>query len=56
VTESITITDNRTGASFEVPIVDGGVDAGAWAKHLPGLWFFDPSFGTTAAASSAITM
>ena len=27
VTESITITDNRTGESIEVPIVNGGVDA-----------------------------
>lgn len=55
MTESITITDNRTGASFEVPIVDGGVDSTAWSKNLPGLWFFDPSYGTTAAAASGIT-
>jgi citrate synthase len=55
VTESITITDNRTGVSFEVPIVDGGVDSTAWSKNLPGLWFFDPSYGTTAAAASGIT-
>jgi citrate synthase len=55
VTESITITDNRTGESFEVPIVDGGVDAGAWRKHLPGLWFYDPALMTTASTSSAVT-
>ena len=53
--ESVTITDNRTGQSVEVPIVNGGVDAAQWAKLLPGVWFYDPSFGTTAAASSAIT-
>ncbi len=53
--ESITITDNRTGESVEVPIVNGGVDSGPWSKLLPGVWFSDPSFGTTAAASSAIT-
>ena len=53
--ESITITDNRTGQSVEIPIADGGVDSGAWSKLLPGLWFSDPSFGVTAAASSAIT-
>ena len=53
--ESITITDNRTGESIEIPIVNGGVDSGAWSKLLPGIWFSDPSFGTTAAASSAIT-
>ena len=55
MTESITITDNRTGETIEVPIVDGGVDAGEWSKLLPGIWFYDPSFSTTAAAASAIT-
>src|SRR5438105_5661970 len=53
--ESITITDNRTGESIEVPIVDGGVDATEWRKLLPNVWFFDPAFMTTAACSSAIT-
>ncbi|MEO5840185.1 MAG: citrate synthase [Acidimicrobiales bacterium] len=53
--ESITITDNRNGESIEIPIVNGGVDSGPWSKLLPGIWFSDPSFGTTAAASSAIT-
>jgi citrate synthase len=55
VAESITITDNRTGESVEIPIVNGGVDSGPWSKLLPGVWFSDPSFGTTAAASSSIT-
>ena len=53
--ESITFTDNRTGESFEVPIVDGGVDATEWKKRLPGLWFYDPALDTTAVTSSAIT-
>ncbi len=53
--ESITITDNRTGESFEVPIVDGGVDAAPWKKHLPGLWFHDPALDTTAVTTSAVT-
>ncbi len=53
--DSITITDNRTGESVEVPIVDGGVDATAWRKSLPNVWFYDPGFMTTAACSSAIT-
>ena len=53
--DSITITDNRTGNSVEVPIADGGVDAKEWSKLLPGIWFFDPSFGATASTSSAIT-
>jgi citrate synthase len=55
VTESITITDNRTGEAVEVPVVDGGVDAAEWRKLLPGIWFFDPSFSTTAAAASSVT-
>ncbi len=53
--ESITITDNRTGESIEIPIVDGGVRADEWAKLLPGIWFYDPAFMTTAAAESSIT-
>ena len=53
--ESITITDNRTGESIEIPIVDGGIDAGAWSSLLPGIWFDDPSFSATSGASSSIT-
>ncbi|MEM7325839.1 MAG: citrate synthase, partial [Actinomycetota bacterium] len=53
--DSVTITDNRTGESVEVPIVNGGVDASAWAKLMPGVWFLDPGFGVTASAESAIT-
>jgi citrate synthase len=55
VPESITITDNRTGESVEVPIADGGVDASAWRKLLPNIWFYDEAFMTTAATKSAIT-
>jgi citrate synthase len=55
VTESITITDNRSGESIEIPIINGGVDAADWGKFLPNIWFFDPSFGTTAGAASAVT-
>jgi citrate synthase len=55
VAESITITDNRTGDSIEVPILNGGVDATEWRKLLPNVWFYDPAFMTTAACSSAIT-
>jgi citrate synthase len=55
VADSITITDNRTGESIEVPIVDGGVDSAEWRKLLPGTWFFDPALMTTASTSSAIT-
>ncbi len=53
--ESITIMDNRTGESIEIPITDGGVSAAEWAKLLPGIWFYDPGLMTTAAAESSIT-
>ena len=55
MTESITITDNRTGEAVEIPIVNGGVDAKAWKDLLPGVWYLDPAFGSTASTESAIT-
>ena len=55
VTESITITDNRSGESVEIPIDQGGVDSKPWNQLMPGVWFNDPSFGTTAAADSTVT-
>ena len=53
--DTITITDNRTGEAVEIPIINGGVDAKAWSKLLPGVWFFDPGFTSTAVAESSIT-
>ncbi len=53
--ESITITDNRTGETVELPIVNGGVAATEWSKVLPGVWFYDPGFMSTAACESAVT-
>jgi citrate synthase len=55
VAESVTITDNRSGESIEIPIVDGGVDARAWQKLLGNLWFADTGLTQTAATESAIT-
>jgi citrate synthase len=55
VPESITITDNRTGESIEIPIRDGGVDSREWRKLLPDVFFFDPAFIATAACESSIT-
>ncbi|MST34168.1 citrate synthase [Acidimicrobiaceae bacterium USS-CC1] len=55
MTDSITVTDNRTGEAVEIPIVDGGVSADELRKLIPGIWISDPSFMTTALASSAIT-
>jgi citrate synthase len=53
--ESITITDNRTGESFEIPIVNGGVSSDAWRKSLGEVLFYDPAFMATAACESAVT-
>src|SRR5689334_16796561 len=53
--ESITITDNRTGDSVEIPIQNGGVSADDWRKLLPGVWFYDEALMTTAMTESAIT-
>jgi len=55
VPESVSITDNRTGESTEIPITDGGVDSGPWSRLLPGVWFSDPSFGATSSADSAVS-
>ncbi len=53
--ETITITDNRSGERFDIPIVDGGIAASSWRKALPDVLFFDPGYLSTAACESAIT-
>jgi len=55
VPESITITDNRTGQTLEIPIDNGGISATAWSKLLPGVWFYDPGFMFTASCESSIS-
>jgi citrate synthase len=55
VPESITITDNRSGESVEIPIADGGVNSAEWRKFLPNIWFYDPAFMTTALCASSVT-
>ncbi len=55
VPDSVTITDNRTGQSVDIPIVNGGIDGREWAKLMPGTWFLDPGFTTTASTTSSIT-
>jgi citrate synthase len=55
VPESITITDNRSGESVEIPIVHSGVNAAEWRKLLPNIWFYDPAFMTTAVCESSVT-
>jgi citrate synthase len=55
VAESITIVDNRNGNQLEIPIEHGGVSAAEWQKLLPGIWFYDPGYMSTAACESSIT-
>lgn len=52
--ETITITDNRTNQSVEIPIENRSVASAEWMKLLPGIWFYDPGLATTAGTSSAI--
>src|SRR5882672_10404566 len=57
---SLTITDNRTGKSYQVPITEGTIKAVdlRQIKASPddfGLMTYDPAFMNTAACRSAIT-
>jgi citrate synthase len=58
--ETLTVTDNRTGQSVEIPIEDGAVRATA-LKQLNrsedelGLLSYDPAFMNTASCKSAVT-
>ena len=58
--ETITVTDNRTGRSYELPIVDGTVRAMDFRKMQAhegdfGLMVYDPAFTNTASCRSGIT-
>jgi citrate synthase len=58
--ESLTIRDNRTGESYEVPILDGAIRAADIGKirsgdDQPGLAVYDPGFVNTASCRSAVT-
>ena len=58
--ETLSVTDNRTGQTFEVPIVDGTVNAMAFRQMRVddddfGLMTYDPAFMNTASCRSAIT-
>ena len=57
--DTVTFTDNRTGASSEMPIMDGThgdavVDIGSLHEEL-GYFTYDPGFMATASCRSAIT-
>ena len=58
--ETLTITDNRTGRTYEIPIAEGAIRAADLAairaaEGDPGLLVFDPGFKNTAACESRIT-
>jgi citrate synthase len=58
--DTLTITDNRTGKHYEVPITDGTIRATDLKKIRidgddPGLATYDPAFMNTAACRSRIT-
>jgi citrate synthase len=58
--DTITVTDNRTGDTVEIPISDNAIKAKALSKlKLPGacigLRSYDPGFTNTSAATSRIT-
>ncbi len=58
--DTLTLTDNRTGKSYEVPIADGTIKAMDLrqikvAEDDFGLMTYDPAFLNTAACRSAIT-
>jgi citrate synthase len=59
--ETLTITDNRTGKQYELPIMDGAIRATDLKKIKtadaddPGLMTYDPAFMNTASCRSRIT-
>ena len=58
--ETLTITDNRTGRKYDIPITDNTIRANdlrqiKTADDDFGLMTYDPSFMSTAACRSAIT-
>ena len=58
--DSLTITDNRTGRSYEVPIEDGTIRAMALRQIKVdeddfGLMLYDPAFSNTASCKSRVT-
>src|SRR5215212_3576376 len=58
--DTLSITDNRTGQSYEVPISDGTISAMALRKIKVddadfGLMTYDPAFMNTASCRSSIT-
>ena len=58
--DSLSVTDNRTGAAYEIPIADGAIRATELRlikvdEDDFGLMSYDPAFLNTASARSSIT-
>lgn len=58
---TVSITDNRSGMTYDLPIIDGAIEARSLQKvrHVQdsaGLVSYDPGFVNTATASSRITL
>lgn len=58
--DTLSITDNRTGRTYEIPVRDGAISATELRRitiddHDPGVISFDPYLRNTAACVSAIT-
>jgi len=58
--DTLTVTDNRTGAQYELTVENGAIRAADLARiktsdDAPGLLSYDPAFLNTAACKSAIT-
>ena len=59
-TDSLSVTDNRTGTAYEMPIADGAIHATELRKIKVdegdfGLMSYDPAFLNTASCRSAVT-
>jgi citrate synthase len=60
VPDTLTVTDNRTGKTIEVPIADGTIPAMEFRQLKSsaddfGLMVYDPAFTNTASCRSSIT-
>ncbi|QLQ11430.1 MAG: citrate synthase [Nocardioidaceae bacterium] len=58
--QTLSVTDNRTGQIYEVPIIDGTVKAAEFGRirvteSEPGLAVYDPGFTNTASCRSSVT-
>jgi citrate synthase len=55
VPDTITITDDRTGKTVTVPIIDGIIPSSAFRELDKNLFVYDPAFLSTASCKSQIT-